>query len=457
MLNYIYVQVAIEITASVVLVVLLSATYSGRKVDEVRTYPLFFLMVFCTILLLGDTFAIYYDGVLTRVGMLATRIGNFLVFFMPPLLAIYAVEYLYRLIEDKKGRPGSFCIATIGTIGLIFCIYTVLSQFTHWIYYIDGGNVYHRRPGFIVAVALGALLLIILFILLIQNRGNISRLQFWSFMAFCLLPFGTNIFQFFHYGISFNNIAIAFAVFLLFASYHVEGAGYILIQKDRILQKELSLSQQRLAITQRDKELAEKRVQISISQMQPHFIFNSLGSIEHLCRVNPAEAAEATHHFARYLRSNINALSRSDLIPFSEEMQHIRTYVWLEEMRFGDDLDFQEDIQVSDFELPALSVQPLVENAIKHGMERTEGVLTVRIITREEESCYRVTISDNGGGFDVNQPTSDDRAHIGVSNVAERIKLMSQGTFHIDSKIGAGTTVTITIPKIKTKNSPKGL
>lgn len=110
-----------------------------------------------------------------------------------------------------------------------------------------------------------------------------------------------------------------------------------------------------------------------ISQIKPHFIYNTLGSIEQLCEIDPKMAAEMTHNFAKYLRGNFGELGNTKPIRLSQEISHCKYYVSIEQVRFPD-MKITFDLKSEDFLIPALSIQPLIENAIKHGlMKRLEG------------------------------------------------------------------------------------
>lgn len=196
-------------------------------------------------------------------------------------------------------------------------------------------------------------------------------------------------------------------------------------------------------------QLAESRVAISMSQIQPHFLYNALGSISTLCDLDPAQARDATDHFAEYLRMNLESMERFSPIPFERELNHIHTYLWLETMRFGDKLRVTYDIRTTDFQIPALSVQPLVENAVKHGICAREQGGSILLSTQEQENDYIITVEDDGVGFDVYKEKQDGNLHMGIQNVRSRLNLMVGGTLSIDSRPDHGTTARITIPKTR--------
>ena len=198
-----------------------------------------------------------------------------------------------------------------------------------------------------------------------------------------------------------------------------------------------------------EKELEESRIAILLSQMQPHFIHNILNVIYYLIGKDPAAAQEAISKFSDYLRNNLEAISQKDLIPFRKELNHIHTYLELEQIRFGEELSIVYDIEEDSFLLPVLSIQPLVENAVKHGIAKKRGGGVVTIACQQTEKAYRITISDTGIGFDAGRYMDDDKVHIGLMNVRQRLYSRMNATVDIDSTPGNGTTVTVTIPREK--------
>ncbi|MBR3149998.1 MAG: histidine kinase [Eubacterium sp.] len=190
---------------------------------------------------------------------------------------------------------------------------------------------------------------------------------------------------------------------------------------------------------------AEQRIKIMMSQIQPHFLYNTLTTIQSLCLTNPQKAFETTGKFGAYLRNNIDSLNQSDLIPVEKELEHTKVYADIEMLRFTK-ISVEYNVEADEFYLPALTIQPLVENAIRHGVRNREhGV--VRVETKESGDNYVITVSDNGIGFDTKMPLSTNGTHIGISNVRERIEEICRGTLTINSRPGEGCVVTIIIPE----------
>ena len=192
-------------------------------------------------------------------------------------------------------------------------------------------------------------------------------------------------------------------------------------------------------------QLAESRIATMMSQIRPHFIYNTLGSIEQLCKLDPPKAGELVHNFAKYLRGNFGELDNPKPILMSQEMEHVRHYVSIENVRFPD-MTFTFEMNSSDFNIPALTVQPIVENAIKHGLMKLQKGGTIRVVSYETEESFCVSVEDDGVGFDTSL-LLDDRKHVGLRNIRERLKVMVSGSLDIESTVGVGTKVTITIPK----------
>ena len=192
-------------------------------------------------------------------------------------------------------------------------------------------------------------------------------------------------------------------------------------------------------------ELKESRVSIMLSQIQPHFIYNTLGTIERMCLKDPEKAFQLVRNFSLYLRGNFSELDSVTPIRFTDELKHVEHYVNIEKVRFPD-MNIEYAVEATDFVLPALSVQPLVENAIKHGLMRLESGGTVTIRSYETPTHFCVEVTDDGVGFDTSLPI-EEKKHVGLRNIRGRLKAMVKGELIIESQIGTGTRAVILIPK----------
>ena len=194
-------------------------------------------------------------------------------------------------------------------------------------------------------------------------------------------------------------------------------------------------------------KLQESQISIMLSQIQPHFLYNTLNSIYQLCETNPMRARSMVNFFAEYLRNNLSTLEAPGLISFETELSHIKTYLEIEKIRFEDSLEIEYDIKCVDFSLPVLTVQPIVENAVKHGTSKKRGGGKVTIATDENKESYIIKVFDTGCGFDPTKPKDDGKRHVGIENVRQRLFNMCGGTLSIESEVGKGTLATIIIPK----------
>ena len=196
-----------------------------------------------------------------------------------------------------------------------------------------------------------------------------------------------------------------------------------------------------------ENELIQNKIKLMLGQIQPHFLYNAIGTIRALCTKRPEEARNALDYFARYLRANMDSISEEGCIPFEKELDHVKSYLYIEKLRFGEMLNVTYDIQTVDFSCPPLMLQTIVENAVKHGLLPKKEGGTINIITLETSNCYEIKVVDDGVGFDTSKPLEEGRSHIGVDNTRQRLMALCEGTLSIGSRIGVGTTITMVIPK----------
>lgn len=198
------------------------------------------------------------------------------------------------------------------------------------------------------------------------------------------------------------------------------------------------------------RQLEFSRLELMNSQIKPHFIYNSLNSIRTLIRMDPDAAYDAVYDFSTYLRANLNTLKDDDLILFADELKNIRAYLNIEKLRLGRRLHMQFRIEETEFLIPHLCIQPLVENAVKHGIWKKKGEGTVWIREYETKASHVIEITDDGVGFDtaeLEQDPSEASGHIGIQNIRFRIAELTGGKFEICSEAGRGTRVTIEFPR----------
>lgn len=209
----------------------------------------------------------------------------------------------------------------------------------------------------------------------------------------------------------------------------------------------LQFTEQRTALEEMKIRLALSRTTTMMSQIRSHFVFNLLNAISGMCKYDPEKADETVVRFARYLRNNIDIMEDDRNILFTKDLRQLEDYVVLEQIRFGDKIEFYEDIEVDHFMIPPLILQPIVENAIKHGVSKKKTKGTIILATREEANQIVITVEDDGVGFDMQELEKEQS--VGLKNIRFRLEHLVQGSLEIASRKGEGTKVTIRLPKEK--------
>lgn len=400
----------------------------SKKIIKHR-YKVFIMMLNVeTLALISNILVLIFDGKQSPFAKNATPIFCFSEFFFSILLSAMVTYYIISTIchKSKKGRYINYVRIT-NFIYLINLVMLVASQFNDNVYYfIDENNAYHRAENFWIFQFLLMGFTIFDFILLIVNRKILSKKQIISFLCYIILPTMATIAQLFIYDIYLILISTAVATIIMM-----------------LLMLSVYVDQYK----EKDSALAELQISIMMSQIKPHFLYNSLTAIAQLCEKNPKDAKQATIAFADYLRNNMHSLEKNKLIPITEELEHIKTYLYLEKMRFDDYLEIEYDLKETDFYVPFLSVQPIVENAVKWGIGDKEDGGLIKISTDADDENYVITVCDNGNGFNTSKIKSDNGTHIGIRNVKKRLNVLCSGRLVINSVIGEGTTVRIIIPR----------
>lgn len=214
-------------------------------------------------------------------------------------------------------------------------------------------------------------------------------------------------------------------------------------------------TQLELAKLQQMAELATKaELKALRAQINPHFLFNSLNTIVSLCRTNPEEARHLIIELSDFFRRSLKSVR--EFVTINEELELVDSYLTLEKARFGQRLSIEKDIDVEalDVQIPVFTLQPLVENAVKHGLLAQEQGGTVTIDIKSDKTCVAICIKDNGQGIapellnKIYTHGFGKGAGIGLTNVNERLKVIygPQYALSINSTQGVGTEVSFSIP-----------
>ena len=294
---------------------------------------------------------------------------------------------------------------------------------------------------------------------LVYHDGPLFLLPYFAAMIYLLLLLRYSIY-FFREKDTKKGITVIFIVFLTLLTCYLEAAYFVVDVLDEVVAIDImvyyfyliAIYQSEIKIRLRTSELELEKSQrlLSLSQIQPHFMYNSLTSIIYLCDKDTEKTKNALMDFSKYLRKNLEAMSRSGLVSIKEELEHTKVYLSLEKLRFDEDLDVEFDIKDEMFMLPVLTVQPLVENAVKHGITGSEsGCGTVSVSTEETDEFHKITIKDNGAGFETDILEHADESHVGIANVRKRLEDECGGQLIINSVPDEGTECIILVPKEK--------
>ena len=405
-------RAAILRAASLPAVSLPAASLRGGEISLLRAMIAAFLVMAVT-----DLFwALVQDGVLHPSHLLNAAVNGVC------LISVGLGCYTWFLFVEERLCPGAIrgkklSWALFAPMGVL-CLLDAVSIFTGWIFFIDENGIYDEGPGFWVQSVVTFAYLVPpvcrSLYLVIRARQREKRREYLSYVGYMAVCFAGSAAEDYFPTIPVLPLCIFMVILILFLTLYLDH------------QSEMA---------KQERELAESRMAVMLSQIQPHFLYNTLVVIQEMCQEKAPEAAETTVEFADFLRGNLSSLSRREPVPFQQELTHTRTYLALEKKRFGERLRVIYDIRTTAFSLPTLTLQPLVENAVQHGVSaRVEGG-TVGIATDETDTAFTVTVTDDG------------RIHVGIANVRGRLAAMCGGTLTLESTPGEGTTAVISLPK----------
>lgn len=396
--------------------------YSSFKIKGTEIY------LSCALLLISGALFCFFDYNYITLLIKKPALINGLDFIMKMLYCGLMFIYLFSFIKIKINKIISKVIILLWMLFYTMC-------FIRRLFFLYP-NVY-TTDAIIGIMGIIMVLYELMFIYDIARAGNKSILPV---LISAVIISMTTIIESVYY-IKYNVFLHEIFVFalLLFAvlnlSFMIKSTKFRIKQAERA--KELELA------------LLSSKMDLMLSQIKPHFVFNALSVIHDLCDKDPYKAKEALDYFSTYLKSNLNSVNENRCIAFEKELRHVESYLYIEKIRKGEKLNVIYDIKCKDFEIPPLSVQTIIENAVRHGIGAKEEGGTVMLSTSEDNRFYYVIVMDDGVGFDINncRPDDDGRKHIGMSNTKSRIKDLLNGEVIFDTSPGRGTKVTIEIPK----------
>lgn len=337
-------------------------------------------------------------------------------------------RYLYRLSDCKETGYKVWLGVSFAAAGLLIAS-LIGNLFGGYYYAFDAEGRYVRGAIYCLIPAVEGAFWVVNVVLVYLNRKRLCRQDVVTFCCYCSMMIAASILQCVFCETSFIGAISALAVVVLLFGEQSKTA-------ERVSRDKIGAEEARL-------EAAQAKERLLRSQVSPHFIYNALTAIQALPD-NPDATKKAIGDFAKYLRQSLSTINENTLIPFEKELENVQIYFRLEKIRFGKSLQVEYDVGVKDFDLPAMSVQILAENAVKHGVSVRRDGGTVRIKTAREGGDVVISVEDDGVGFDVTKQM--DSSHIGIDNVRNRVRTLMGGTLSIDSEPGKGTIATIRFP-----------
>ena len=419
------INIAIEWAGLILCIACITLTAMEKRIH--KTTSRYFILYFTVIILLiaGNMISqLCWDKTGAGWAGLA-RLSTFIMVFCSYIQALMVSLFLLDIV---KGGPVYRRIRTlfIAVAGFQTAV-LILNLFTGTLYQLDAGNHFHLGPLYQPISLLSGAMVVTDLIIVLRSRNRLSPGTFRDFLIYFVIPLIGMVIQFFAYGIYVMLASLILATTVVFISF-------------------LKRETERYYLQLQENE--QMKTRLMLSQIQPHFLYNSLGVIQELCRRDPEKAEEATLRFSQFLRRNMDSLSMDRPIPFEDELKHTKNYLELEKMRFGDQLQVEYDIETTDFLIPTLTLQPLVENSVRHGIRQKEegGRITIRV--KDFPDRVEVRVRDDGPGIapdSVTDPKESDR--VGVRNVTERVRRMCGGERQLEFEPGVDAHAVITLPK----------
>lgn len=417
------VNVALEIVCIIVSFLLLLHCLLEREKKDKAAGIQIGLLVVNILVLASDIFAWEFDG--RKEYTIHLYSFNTMIYIMGYMMIALYTYYMVIHIS-QKAEVSVWITRCVTALSLIASLLVIVSLFNHMYFYIVDG-VYYRGNLYLLSQILPFFLLFLDLIISFRHRKSLGLRNTLVLMSYCLFPLIAIIVQVCFYGVALLYVASTLSLLIVYLAVHLE---YTKRMKEQAI------------------ELDKMNVDMMLSQIQPHFLYNSLTAIQSLCDKQPLEAQRVLGEFTKFLKMNMNSLTCKTLIPFKSELEHVNHYLDLEKLRLGDKLRIEYDIQEQDFNLPALCIQPVIENAVKYGIEEKKEGGTIYLKVHRESHWIVIEIRDDGVGFNTDElynldRKKDNELHIGLKNVKERVKRLANGEVNIESTIGTGTVVTI--------------
>ena len=360
----------------------------------------------------------YLSEIYTNVA--GMKWGIFLSSLFSSMLTPVMTEFILSLSREPWRRSGLF-----RTVAALWCVYLGMllsTLFTPTFYTIDAAGVYSRGPLYPLLLMPPMAIIALDLWGLWRRRDRLSARQRLAMFLFLALPLLGMVIQMCYYGVLASALGILMGAMAMFV--------FILLdQMDSFIRQ--------------TEENAQKEFGIRILQMRPHFIYNAMTSIYYITEEDPEKGLKVIRDFTTYLRKVFNSVTRREPIPFEEELEHTRAYLAVEQARFEDKLNVTFDTPHTDFRLPPLTLQPIVENAVKHGMDPEIECMNVIIRTQAVRGGSEIVVENDGMDYN---PQGDVEEGVGLGSIRARVERMCGGSLDIAPRAGGGAVVTLRIP-----------
>ena len=330
---------------------------------------------------------------------------------------------LFLLHSNGENLKDSLLFKIVTAVLGGYVIMLSVTQFMNFVYCVTPDNRFIRGPLWALWMVPLVLIMVLNTAGVIKRRKKLSKRSFIALLIYLLEMTAAIILHMF----------ISVELFVIFGMALFAMVMFGLILSDNIEQ-----------YTKQQRQIANERASVMVLQMRPHFIYNTMMTIYYLCKQDADKAQQVTLDFTDYLRNNFSAIASENPVPFADELKHTQAYLAVEQAQHEDMLIVDYDTPHTRFRVPPLTLQPLVENAVKHAMDPDGDPLHIFVKTRQTGNGSEIIVENTGVDFD---PVADDNEpHIALNNIRNRLKIMCGGTLTVSRRRGGGTVVKVTIP-----------
>ena len=411
-------------------------------------------------IILGLTVALFAFSFIINFGLPSLRrdYSFALVMTAVTIMTVFSIAVYWRLLAFMRLHSYNIMIDA-NFIAVALLIYSLLYHFYR------SGAVKRMRP-ILIAVSVATIAAIAVYIALV---GTVYRVIAPLIECACLIGLIYPLIRSFRAepvrNVTYSLFLLSAATYVLCTAFDLmnltvagmeQSIAYVMIPMILfviVLYREITVENSRKVVDalRLEKERDAIKADALRAQIKPHFIFNSLASVQHAYEKDKALGDKALTAFSRHLRANVDA-GEDELVPLSREIENINNYVELENMRREKPVRFLLDCADLELCLPVLSLQPFIENAFKYaGTENADGGY-VQLRSRTTPGGHIVEIIDNGAGFD---PAAVKSASVGLKNASERLRILANARVTVDSAVGKGTRVIIELPETNNEKDGK--